>query len=97
MNEDKINKKYLGYNKVFLEESDTSMTRGLEEELSVDEEDPEDTIDILNDASESLNINTNQNKDIPTKKRSKTTENVTATYSSSVPKSSTPTSSRSAI
>ena len=46
----------------YLEESDTSMTKGLDEELSVDEEDPEDTIDILNDARESLNINTNQNK-----------------------------------
>jgi hypothetical protein len=49
-------------NKVFLEESDTSMTRGLDEELSLDEEDPEETIDILNDARESLNINTNRNK-----------------------------------
>ena len=96
-------------NKVFLEESDTSMTRGLDEELSLDEEDPDETIDILNDARESLNINTNRNKqaqpvsrkrnapkDIPTAKRSKTTGTVSAT-SSSTPNSSAPTSSRSTI
>ena len=82
-------------NKVFLEESDTSMTRGLDEELSLDEEDPEETIDILNDARESLNINTNRNKqaqpvsrkrnapkDNPTAKRSKTTGTVSTTSSS---------------
>ena len=72
------------------------MTKGLDEELSVDEEDPEDTIDILNDARESLNINTNQNKqaqsgvrkrnppkDNHTSKRSKRTETVSVTSSSS--------------
>jgi hypothetical protein len=93
-------------NKVFLEESDTSMTRGLDEELSLDEEDPDKTIDILNDARD---INTNRNKqaqpvsrkrnapkDIPTAKRSKTTGTVSAT-SSSTPNSSAPTSSRSTI
>ena len=72
------------------------MTKGLDEELSVDEEDPDDTIDILNDARESLNINTNQNKqaqsgvrkmnppkDNHASKRSKRTETVSVTSSSS--------------
>ena len=84
------------------------MTRGLDEEFSLDEEDPEDTIDILNDARESLNINTNRSKPAqtgskkrnapsngPTTKRSKTTEAVSLT-STSVSKSSSA-SSRSAI
>ena len=84
------------------------MTRGLDEEFSLDEEDPEDTIDILNDARESLNINTNRSKPAqtgskkrnapsngPTTKRSKPTEAVSLT-STSVSKSSSA-SSRSAI
>ena len=64
--------------RILLEESDTSMTRGLDDNLSIDEDEADDTIELLNDARESLNINGNKRVEPGTKRKTQKEPNTNA-------------------
>ena len=77
------------------------MTRGLDDDLSIDEDEAEETINLLNDARESLNINENRRADSGTKRRTQKEPNTnaakksktTSSVDSNQPRTSAPTSS----